>query len=59
MARDFRVFFLSDGTAVNKKNAVEVQRVTLQTLRAFAQILTVDEMIQKIRYAASAAPSTV
>jgi nicotinamidase-related amidase len=58
MVRDFRVFFLSDGTAVSKKSAAEVQRVTLQTLRAFAQILTVDEMIQKIGYAASATPST-
>jgi ureidoacrylate peracid hydrolase len=58
MVRDFRVFFLSDGTAVNKKNAAEVQRVTLQTLRAFAQILTVDEMIEKIRYAASTASGT-
>ena len=60
MVRDFRVFFLSDGTAtggIGEVSAAELQKATLATLGAlFAQVLTVDEMIQKIRCAARTAP---
>lgn len=49
---DFRVFFLSDGTATQEMNGVpadELQRATLASLgMVFAQIATVDEMIGKI-----------
>lgn len=49
----FRVFFLSDGTTtggVVGMSRDEVQRATLVTLgMCFAQVLTVDEMIQKIK----------
>jgi nicotinamidase-related amidase len=57
--RDFRVFFLSDGTAthdIGDVSAAELQRATCATLgRVFAQVLTVDEMIRKIRGAARSA----
>ncbi len=50
--RDFKVFFLSDGTATSDMgdvSAAELQRVTCATLGfLFAQVLTVDEMIAKI-----------
>jgi ureidoacrylate peracid hydrolase len=50
--RDFRVFFLSDGTAtfgVGGLTAEEVQRATCATLGAlFAEVLTIDQMIAKI-----------
>jgi len=50
--RDFRVFFLSDGTAtfgVGGLSPDEIQRATCATLGAvFAQVLTIDEMIAKI-----------
>jgi ureidoacrylate peracid hydrolase len=50
MARDFRVLFLSDGTATSQ---AELHEATLKIIGArFAQILTVDEMIQKISGAA-------
>jgi len=53
MVRDFRVFFLSDGTTtggVKGMSRDEVQRAALATLgMCFAQVLTVDEMIQKIK----------
>jgi ureidoacrylate peracid hydrolase len=53
MMRDFRVFFLSDGTTtagVQGMTPEEVQRASLATLRNnFAQVLSVDEMIQKIK----------
>jgi nicotinamidase-related amidase len=56
MVRDFRVFFLSDGTAtsgIGKVTAAELHAATLATLGAvFAQVLTVDEMAQKIGRAA-------
>jgi ureidoacrylate peracid hydrolase len=59
MVRDFRVFFLSDGTsgsALPGASAADIQKVTLATLGfVFAQVLTVDEMISKIESAASAA----
>lgn len=50
--RDFRVFFLSDGTATASMGGVsaeELQKATCATLGfLFAQVLTVDMMIQKI-----------
>ena len=50
--RDFRVFFLSDGTAtfdIGTISAAELQRATCATLGLlFAQVLTVDNMIEKI-----------
>jgi nicotinamidase-related amidase len=50
--RDFKVFFLSDGTAtadMGGVTAAELQKVTCATLGfLFAQVLTVDEMIAKI-----------
>ena len=53
MARDFHVFFLSDGTAApptGDLSPAEVQRATLATIGfLFAQVLTVDEMLEKIR----------
>ena len=52
---DFRVFFLSDGNAtfgIGDVTAAEIQRVTLATMGAlFGQVLSVDEMIDKIRTA--------
>jgi nicotinamidase-related amidase len=52
MVRDFRVLFLSDGTAASgmgDATAAELQKATLATLgTVFAQVLTVDEVIQKI-----------
>lgn len=59
--RDFRVFFLSDGTAtaaMGDASAAELQKATCATLGfLFAQVLTVDEMIRKIEGAARAAAS--
>jgi ureidoacrylate peracid hydrolase len=53
--RDFRVFFLSDGTATSDMNGISrevLQKATLTTLGfAFAQVLTVDQMIDKIQRA--------
>jgi nicotinamidase-related amidase len=53
MQRDFHVFFLSDGTAtadMGEMPAAELQRASLATLGfLFAQVLTVQEMIDKIR----------
>jgi ureidoacrylate peracid hydrolase len=53
--RDFRVFFLSDGTAtfgVGDLSAEDIQTATCTTLGAFfAQVLSVDEMIGKIEAA--------
>lgn len=50
--RDFHVFFLSDGTATFPTRGVsaeEIQRASCATLgTAFAQILTLDEMITKL-----------
>jgi nicotinamidase-related amidase len=57
--RDFRVFFLSDGTAtaaMGDASAEELQRVTCTTLGfLFAQVLTVAEMIAKIQGASQQA----
>ena len=59
--RDFRVIFLSDGTAtapMGGLSAAELQKATCATLGyLFAQILTVDEMIRKIDGVARAAAS--
>jgi ureidoacrylate peracid hydrolase len=50
--REYRVFFLSDGTAnrsIGNLSAETVKAVTLETLRfCFAQVLTVDEVTDKI-----------
>lgn len=57
--RDFRVFFLSDGTAtfgVGDLTAEEIQKATCTTLGfVFAQVLTVDEMIGKMQAAGAVA----
>jgi ureidoacrylate peracid hydrolase len=46
-ARDFRVFFLSDGTATPA--GANLQNATLEILDGlFAQVLTVDEMLERI-----------
>ena len=46
-ARDFRVFFLSDGTAT--AGGPEFQSLTLDVLDGlFAQVLTTEEMLAKI-----------
>lgn len=54
---DFRVFFLSDGTATKEMHgasAEELQRATCASLgMVFAQIVTVDEVIDKIRSASA------
>ena len=59
MVRDFHVFFLSDGTTtfgLGNASAAELQKATLATLGSlFAQVLTVDEMAEKIRHAARTA----
>jgi nicotinamidase-related amidase len=50
-ARDFRVLFLSDGTAVNDdREAAELQqRATLAVIDGlFGQVVTIDEVLQKI-----------
>jgi nicotinamidase-related amidase len=56
MVRDFRVFFLSDGTTTVDSEGLtreEKMRATLGVMRSsFAQVLTVDEMIQKIQASA-------
>jgi nicotinamidase-related amidase len=53
--RDFRVFFLSDGTSTVAIGGVPrdvLQRVTCAVLgMAFAQVLTVDQMIDKLKQA--------
>jgi len=57
--RDFHVLFLSDGTTtfgMGNASAAELQKATLATLGSlFAQVLTVDEVVQKIRRAARTA----
>ena len=50
--RDFRVFFLSDGTTtfgIGDVSAADLQRATCATLGLiFGQVVTVDEMIRRI-----------
>ena len=57
--RDFRVFFLSDGTTtfdIGDVSAAELQRATCATLGLlFAQVLTVGDMINKISAATRSA----
>lgn len=52
MQREFRVFFLSDGTAaanMGEVSATELQRASLTTLGfLFAHVVTVEEMIETI-----------
>ena len=59
--RDFRVIFLSDGTAtadMGDASAQELQKATCATLGfLFAQVITVDETMRKIEGAARAATS--
>ena len=54
---DFRVLFLSDGTATKQMNGVpadHLQRATLASLgMVFAQITTIDEVMEKLRTSAS------
>lgn len=58
VARDFRVFFLSDGTStadMPAASAAELQKATLATLGfLFAQVLTMAELTQKIKSAVGA-----
>ena len=57
--RDFHVFFLSDGTAtfgIGDLSADDIQAATCATLGfAFAQVVTIDEMIGKIEAAGGVA----
>jgi nicotinamidase-related amidase len=59
--RDFRVFFMSDGTATSDMGGIphaELQRATCAVLAfGFAQVLPVDQMIEKL-LAARATGST-
>ena len=59
--RDFRVLFLSDGTAtfgVGDLSAEEIQKATCTTLGfVFAQVLTIDQVIHKIREASAVSPA--
>lgn len=49
-ARDFRVLFLSDGTATNDPDPERAQAATLEMIGSlFGQVLTVDEVLNKIR----------
>lgn len=54
-ARDFHVFFMSDGTATSDMMGVsraDLQRATCASLAfAFAQVLSVDQMIEKLEAA--------
>ena len=60
-ARDFRVLFLSDGTATSGTSAVDAERFRNSTLEVldglFAQVLTVEEVVRKLDHAASASAS--
>jgi ureidoacrylate peracid hydrolase len=48
-SRDFRVLFLSDGTATAGSDAAPLQKATLEIIRAtFGQVLTVEEVRRKI-----------
>lgn len=53
--RDYRVLFLSDGTATKDMNGVpaaELQRATCASLAmVFAQVLTIDEVVAKLNAA--------
>ena len=48
-ARDFRVLFLSDGTATTGTEAEQFQRATLEIVDGlFGRVVTVDEVLEKI-----------
>jgi biuret amidohydrolase len=48
-ARDFRVLFLSDGTATNGEGAEEAQRATLEMMGSlFAEVLSLEEVLAKV-----------
>ncbi|HET8696449.1 MAG TPA: isochorismatase family cysteine hydrolase [Gammaproteobacteria bacterium] len=50
--RDFKMLFLSDGTAtfdMGPVSAAQIQAATCATLRLFGQVLTLDEMTGKLR----------
>jgi ureidoacrylate peracid hydrolase len=50
-ARDFRLFFLSDGTATSGIGALppeHFQTATCATMQLFGQVLTIDEMAAKL-----------
>ena len=48
-ARDFRVLFLSDGTATTGSEAEQFQKATLEIIDGlFGQVITIDEVLQKI-----------
>jgi ureidoacrylate peracid hydrolase len=48
-ARDFKVLFLSDGTATNHPDPEPAQRATLELIGSlFAQVLSVDKVLLKI-----------
>jgi len=53
--RDYKVFFLSDGTSnrgLGDLSAEDIKKAVLETMRfAFGQVLTVDEMIAKLELA--------
>lgn len=57
MVRDFRVFFLSDGTTtfgMGDVTGAELQKATLATLGlVFAHIITLDELVEQIQHAAA------
>jgi ureidoacrylate peracid hydrolase len=57
-ARDFRVLFLSDATATNagdSEEAAKYQRATLDVIDGlFGQVLTMDELLQKLSEAKKA-----
>jgi ureidoacrylate peracid hydrolase len=58
---DFRVVFLSDGTATKEMNGVpahDLQRATLASLgMVFAQIATINEVDDKLRTSTTAVPT--
>ena len=62
-ARDFRVLFLSDGTATassEPEKAEKAHQAALDVLHGlFAQVLTIDELLQKINRAAEIAGAGV
>jgi ureidoacrylate peracid hydrolase len=50
-ARDFRVFFLSDATAANEETPEEaeaVERSTLRTVEMFSEVITTQELLERI-----------
>lgn len=56
MQREFRDFFLSDATATcdgEDISAAELQKATLWSMRIIAQVLSTDEMIEKISHSDS------